>query len=153
MLDPVAGQRGIRLVRNFAAGLPALVGDADLLSRAVENLVSNAIKYSPGGTDVTISASHDDLQSPSRWRTRDMGFPKPAWRASSRNSTGCRASRTRTCPGTGLGLSLVREIAELHGGSVTVRSEVNAGSTFTLRLPLAETAPATEVTLDSGHLV
>jgi len=38
-------------------------------------------------------------------------------------------------PGTGLGLALVREIAELHGGSVTVRSAVNAGSTFTLRIP------------------
>ena len=41
-------------------------------------------------------------------------------------------------PGTGLGLALVREIAELHGGSVPVKSEVNAGSTFTLRFPRAE---------------
>jgi signal transduction histidine kinase len=56
-------------------------------------------------------------------------------------------------PGTGLGLSLVREIAELHGGSVAVTSEVNAGSTFTLRLPRAEAAPATESTLDSERLV
>jgi two-component system phosphate regulon sensor histidine kinase PhoR len=153
MLDPVAGQRGIRLVRNFAAGLPALVGDADLLSRAVENLVSNAIKYSPGGTDVTISASNDD--SAFSIQVADQGYGIPEAGLARIFEKFYRVPRVQDAdvPGTGLGLSLVREIAELHGGSVTVRSEVNAGSTFTVRLPLAETAPATEVTLDSGRLV
>ena len=74
-----------------------------------------------------------------RWRTTATGFRKPTWRASSRSSTGCRASQDAGVPGTGLGLSLVREIAELHGGSVTVEVEVGAGSTFTLRIPRAET--------------
>ena len=153
MLDPVAGQRGIRLVRNFAAGLPALVGDADLLSRAVENLVSNAIKYSPGGTDVTVSASNDD--SAFSIQVADQGYGIPEAGLARIFEKFYRVPRVQDAdvPGTGLGLSLVREIAELHGGSVTVRSEVNAGSTFTLRLPLAETAPPTEVTLDSGRLV
>jgi two-component system phosphate regulon sensor histidine kinase PhoR len=153
MLDPVAGQCGIRLVRNFAAGLPALVGDADLLSRAVENLVSNAIKYSPGGTDVTVSASNDD--SAFSIQVADQGYGIPEAGLARIFEKFYRVPRVQDAdvPGTGLGLSLVREIAELHGGSVTVRSEVNAGSTFTLRLPLAETAPSTEVTLDSGRLV
>ena len=60
LLDPVAAQRGIRLVRRFDAGLPPLVADPDLLSRAVENLVSNAIKYSPTGTEVSVSATSGD---------------------------------------------------------------------------------------------
>jgi signal transduction histidine kinase len=153
MLDPVAGQRGIRLVRNFAADLPALVGDADLLSRAVENLVSNAIKYSPGGTDVTVSASNDD--SSVSLQVADQGYGIPEAGLARIFEKFYRVPRVQDAevPGTGLGLSLVREIAELHGGSVTVSSEVNAGSTFTLRLPRAETAPATESTLDSGRLV
>jgi two-component system phosphate regulon sensor histidine kinase PhoR len=153
MLDPVAGQRGIRLVRNFAAGLPALVGDADLLARAVENLVSNAIKYSPGGTDVTISASNDDSAFSIQVADQGYGIPEAGLARIFEKFYRVPRIQDADVPGTGLGLSLVREIAELHGGSVTVRSEVNAGSTFTLRLPLAETAPATEVTLDSGRLV
>src|SRR5205823_11019459 len=60
MLDPVAAQNGIKLVRRFAPDLPALLADPDLLSRAVENLVSNAIKYSPSGTEVTITTSADE---------------------------------------------------------------------------------------------
>ena len=153
LLEPVAGQRGIRLVRNFAAGLPALVGDADLLSRAVENLVSNAIKYSPGGTEVTVSAASDDAAV--SIQVADQGYGIPEANLARIFEKFYRVPRVEDAgvPGTGLGLSLVREIAELHGGSVAVRSEVSAGSTFTLRLPRAETARATESTLDSGRLV
>jgi PAS domain S-box-containing protein len=153
MLDPVAGLRAIRLVRNFAPGLPALVGDADLLSRAVENLVSNAIKYSPGGTDVTVSASDDDSAVSIHVADQGCGIPEASLARIFEKFYRVPRVQDAEVPGTGLGLSLVREIAELHGGSVTVRSEVNAGSTFTLRLPRAEAAPATESTLDAGRLV
>src|SRR5262249_7482670 len=57
LLDPVAAQRNIRLERRFAADVPAVIGDPDLLSRAFENLVSNAIKYSPCDTIVTVSTT------------------------------------------------------------------------------------------------
>ena len=56
----MAAQRQIRLEGNFPADLPPFLADADLLSRAVENLVSNAIKYSPDGTVVTISARAEE---------------------------------------------------------------------------------------------
>jgi len=130
-----------------------MVGDADLLARAVENLVSNAIKYSPGGTDVTVSASSDD--SAVSIQVADQGYGIPEAGLARIFEKFYRVPRVQDAdvPGTGLGLSLVREIAELHGGSVTARSEVNAGSTFTLRLPRAETAAATESTLDAGHVV
>src|SRR5262249_26890667 len=60
LLDPVASQRRIRLLRNFGADTPPILADPDLLSRAVENLVSNAIKYSPEGSEVAISTSADE---------------------------------------------------------------------------------------------
>ncbi len=135
LLDPVAARREIRLVRNFAPGLPALLADPDLLSRAVENLVSNAIKYSPAKTAVTISADSD---ASTIWiDVSDQGYGISEHDLTRIFEKFFRVPRVQDAgvPGTGLGLALVREIAELHGGSVTVKSEVGAGSTFSLRIP------------------
>jgi signal transduction histidine kinase/CHASE2 domain-containing sensor protein len=138
LLDAVAAQRGIKLTRRFAPDLPALLADADLLSRAVENLVSNAIKYSPSGTEVTITTSSDEAAV--SLEVADQGYGIPEADLARVFEKFYRVPRVQDAgvPGTGLGLALVREIAELHGGSVTVRSEVNAGSTFTLRIPRKE---------------
>jgi len=147
LLDAVAAQRGIQLTRRFAPDLPALVADADLLSRAVENLVSNAIKYSPSGTEVTITTSSDE--DAVSLEVADQGYGIPEADLARVFEKFYRVPRVQDAgvPGTGLGLAMVREIAELHGGSVTVRSEVavrtevTGGSTFTLRIPRQE-APA-----------
>ena len=140
LLDPVAARRDIRLVRGFASGLPALLADPDLLSRAVENLVSNAIKYSPGGTEVTVSVSSDE--SAVSIAVADHGYGVPEADRDRIFEKFYRIPRVQDAgvPGTGLGLAMVREIAGLHGGSVTVASEVGMGSTFTLRIPRGETA-------------
>jgi PAS domain S-box-containing protein len=138
MLDPVAAQSGIRLVRRFAPELPALLADADLLSRAVENLISNAIKYSPSGTEVTVATSSDEEAV--FIEVADQGYGIAAADLTRIFEKFYRVPRVQDAgvPGTGLGLALVREIAELHGGSVAVKSEGNAGSTFTLRIPRKE---------------
>lgn len=135
LLEPVAAQQGIRLTRRMASDLPPLVADADLLSRAIENLVSNAIKYSPSGTEVVIQASA--AAEVVTVEVTDQGYGIPEADQARIFEKFYRVPRAQDAgtPGTGLGLALVREIAELHGGSVSVKSEVNAGSTFTLRLP------------------
>ncbi len=140
LLDPVAAQRGIRLARNFAAGLPPLVADADLLARAVENLVSNAIKYSPADTAVTISATFDDAAVLMAVADQGYGISEADLGRIFEKFFRVPRAQDAGVPGTGLGLALVREIAELHGGSVTVASQVNAGSTFTLRIPRRDAA-------------
>jgi len=135
----VAAQRQIRLAGNFPADLPPFLADADLLSRAVENLVSNAIKYSPDGTEVAISArAEEDFIA---IEVADQGYGIPASDLERVFEKFYRVPRVQDAgvPGTGLGLALVREIAELHHGSVSVRSEVNQGSTFILRIPRNET--------------
>jgi PAS domain S-box-containing protein len=138
LLGPVAGQRQIELARRIPVDLPAVLADLDLISRAAENLVSNAIKYSPNGTTVTVSAhaEEDSLVI----EITDQGYGIPEADLARIFEKFYRVPRVQDAgvPGTGLGLSLVREIAELHRGSVSVRSEVGRGSTFTLRIPRAE---------------
>ncbi len=135
LLEPVAAQRQIRLVSSFPADLPPFLADADLLSRAVENLVSNAIKYSPDATIVNVSARAEEEYIVIE--VADHGYGIPAADLERVFEKFYRVPRAQDAgvPGTGLGLALVREIAELHHGSVSVRSEVNQGSTFTLRIP------------------
>ncbi|HKE02679.1 MAG TPA: CHASE2 domain-containing protein [Blastocatellia bacterium] len=136
LLDPVAARRGIKLTRKFGPGTPAILADADLLSRALTNLVANAIKYSLANTEVVISAraGEDNLFI----AVADQGYgiaPEHHARVFEKFFRVPRVEDADT-PGTGLGLALVREIAELHGGRVMLESEIGAGSTFTLRLPL-----------------
>ena len=136
LLDPVAASRGVNLIRNFSPGAPAILADADLISRAMTNLVANAIKYSRADTQVVISAraSEDNIFI----SVADQGYGIPPEYQSRIFEKFFRVPRVEDAdtPGTGLGLALVREIAELHGGRVMVESVTGAGSTFTLRLPL-----------------
>ena len=135
LLDPLAAERGIRLSRRVEEDVPALVADADLLARALGNLVSNAIKYSPRGTEVAVRVRREGAAVAIEVEDQGYGIPESdVGRVFDKFYRIPRVQDVGT-PGTGLGLALVREIAELHGGSVTVRSVVNAGSTFTLRIP------------------
>jgi PAS domain S-box-containing protein len=138
LIEPLAAQHQIQLVRQLPADLPAVLADLDLLSRALENLISNAVKYSPNGTAVTVSAraEEDSLFI----EIADQGYGISESDLSRIFEKFYRVPRVQDAgvPGTGLGLSLVREIAELHHGSVSVRSEVGRGSTFTLRIPRTE---------------
>jgi signal transduction histidine kinase/CHASE2 domain-containing sensor protein len=140
LLEPVVSARKIRLVRHIPSDLPAILADPDLLARAVENLVSNAIKYSPDGTDVTISARADEEFLAIEVADRGYGIPPADLDRIFEKFYRVPRVQDAGTPGTGLGLSLVREIAELHRGSVAVKSDVDQGSTFTLRIP-RETNP------------
>lgn len=136
LLDPLAAQRGIRLTRQFAHNLPVIFADADLLSRALTNLIANAIKYSPANTEVTVSASTLGKSVLISVSDQGSGIPPDHRRHIFEKFYRIPRLEDADTPGTGLGLAMVREIAEVHGGQVTVESRVGAGSTFTLRLPM-----------------
>jgi two-component system phosphate regulon sensor histidine kinase PhoR len=140
LLEPVAAQRNIRLELKPSRMVPAIFADADLLGRALENLVSNAIKYSPQGTKILIEASA--AQDAVVIAVTDQGYGIPEADLARIFEKFYRVPRVEDAdvPGTGLGLALVRDIAELHGGTVTVTSKVHQGSTFTLRIPQREGA-------------
>jgi signal transduction histidine kinase len=123
-------------------GSPVVVnGDRDRVAQVIDNLVSNAIKYSPDGGVVTVSLSLDGSSAVLAVTDpgigiadgdRDRIFEKFFRAEEAAAATG----------GTGLGLAVAREIVESHGGAISVRSKPGSGSTFTVTLPVANAVPA-----------
>lgn len=124
-----------RLVLQLDAEAPVIVGDQDRLAQALTNLVSNAVKFSePGGaiTIVTARAGRDVIMSVS---DEGMGIaPEDLERIFHRFERVETGDAARTV-GTGIGLAIVKEIANLHQGRAWVTSERGVGSTFSLALP------------------
>lgn len=115
-----------------------VVGDVELLTVAVKNLIDNAINYSESDTTVGISVTA--TKSSVRIAVSDTGVGIPAEELERVFERFYRVdpSRSRVTGGTGLGLSLVKHISLSHGGDVSVVSQIGAGSTFTVSLPRFE---------------
>jgi signal transduction histidine kinase len=135
-LSVFAAERRIGLKARVSPELPALQADAQLLTQAVNNLLSNAIKYSPPNTEVIVAAELNHAGV--RISVRDQGFGIPAEAQGRIFEKFYRLEReaNSNIVGTGLGLPLVKEIVERHGGRITFESAPAAGSTFTIHLPL-----------------
>jgi signal transduction histidine kinase/CHASE2 domain-containing sensor protein len=138
MLEPLAVERQMRITRRFAPNLPPVLVDADLLAQVFTNLVANAIKYSnpPNEVIVELRADGDAV-----WiEVADHGHGIPAEAIPHIFEKFYRVPRVEDADvtGNGLGLAFVREIAEKHGGRITVESEVGVGSVFSMRLPLSQ---------------
>jgi signal transduction histidine kinase len=137
LLDPVADRRSVQIVRQFSGEIPSVLVDSDLFARALTNLVANAIKYSPPKTEVTVTVR--SVADAVIVEVADRGWGIPQEHLGRIFEKFYRVPRVEDAetPGTGLGLAMVREIMEVHGGSVAVRSAPGTGSTFILRLPSA----------------
>ncbi|MGE5124441.1 MAG: sensor histidine kinase [Acidobacteriaceae bacterium] len=113
--------------------LPAVQGDADLLLLAIHNLLENALKFSSPGDTVELRAFEDGQQIVIEVADTGPGIPENeqphVWEEL------YRGQASRGIPGSGLGLALARAIIERHNGSVGLRSRVDQGTVFTLRLP------------------
>jgi PAS domain S-box-containing protein len=126
-----------RFVLNGSTAALVVEGDRARIATIVANFMDNALKYSPGGGEVCVSTGRSG-----EWvvvSVRDEGFGISAEHLPRLFTRFGRlpTEENVTIEGTGLGLFLCREIAERHGGEVSVRSEVGRGSEFTLRLPAA----------------
>jgi PAS domain S-box-containing protein len=136
-IDHLAVRQGQQIVSDMPALLPLIMGDGMLLQRAVVNLLSNAIKYTPADGTITlrIQPTEYDLQID----VIDTGQGIPAEALPLLFDRFYRVPGTQA-EGTGLGLSIVKSIVEKHKGTIEVDSALGEGSTFTIRLPLAEVA-------------
>lgn len=111
----------------------AIKGDQDLLSYVFDNLIGNAIKYSPSGSVVEIRGWTEGQRALIAIRDQGMGIPKDDQRFLFEPYF--RGSNASGVPGSGVGLFLVASFVKMHGGRISVKSEVGQGATFTVALP------------------
>ena len=137
---PAADAKGVVLQAAFGANLPTLPADPDRLQQIVWNLVSNAVKFTPAGghVQVAVRAAHGIVEivvSDNGQGIEPSFLPHMFERFRQADSRFAREHG-----GLGLGLAIVRDLAELHGGTVTATSDgPDRGATFTVRLPIART--------------
>ncbi|MEA2173812.1 MAG: two-component system, OmpR family, phosphate regulon sensor histidine kinase PhoR, partial [Blastocatellia bacterium] len=135
-LQPVARKKRIRLVGQETIRLPPIAADKSMITQALTNLVSNAIKYSPERTTVTVSTA---LEAEAvRVSVEDCGYgipPESVDRVWEKFYRVARDGQEKDEESIGLGLSFVREVVEQHGGCVALESEVGRGSKFSFTLP------------------
>lgn len=158
-LAPIAEGKDVRLTCTVAPNVPLSMADWEKLRRILENLVNNAIKYTHRGGFVRLTIGFEDGETDSRSESEKAdtnapdGADAPAgWIVMRVADDGmgiapeelgqifelykqAGQSANRRYRGTGLGLAVVRDLTELHGGTVTVESRVKEGSTFTVRIP------------------
>ena len=126
-LDPMVGE---------------MSGDRDKLTQVMANLLNNAVKYSPNGGEIVVSTRVEGNAAHVLVRDHGMGIPKEALETIFERYGRVESLATRHIQGTGLGLPIVRQIVQLHGGAVWVESTVGEGSVFHVTLPRGAAARA-----------
>ncbi|MGV2854500.1 sensor histidine kinase [Glutamicibacter sp. AGC13] len=138
----IAEEKGIAITVGGHLEEPIL-GDADLLMTAIRNLIDNAIRYSPENTTVGVGIRQRDGYAQISVTDQGPGISAEEQERVFERFYRVDSARSRQTGGTGLGLSIVKHVLANHGGEVSLWSQPGHGSTFTLRLPLADEEPAT----------
>lgn len=140
---PQATTKGLALVVDIGENLPRLEADLTRLRQILINLVGNAVKFTDQGqVGVTVRAEGEVIDI--AVSDTGIGISPKALDFIFDEFRQADGSTTRRFGGTGLGLAIARKLARLHGGDITVASEIGAGSVFTVRLPIAESSRTTE---------
>jgi signal transduction histidine kinase len=127
-----------RIVPALAPEPAWVLADDSLLRQVLENLLSNALKYSPAGGDVLYEVGRDDDELV--FRIRDQGIGISSDDQKHLFETFQRGHNVGNISGTGLGLAVVGRAVKLHGGRISVHSQLGVGSEFTVRLPYVRSA-------------
>jgi two-component system, OmpR family, phosphate regulon sensor histidine kinase PhoR len=137
---PTASRRDLALAVDAARAV-TVSGSSRDLALLVRNLIENALHYTKPGGRVDVSVAAEGDRALLMVTDTGIGIPARDQRRIFERFFRVDRARSRETGGTGLGLSIVKHVAENHGGSVQVRSRLGEGSTFTVRLPLEDTAP------------
>jgi len=130
-------RKQLKLDIDVPSGMPAVLGDASLLREVLQNLLDNAIQYTPSGGRVRVSASANSREATVTVADTGIGIPLADQERIFERFYRVDAARSREEGGTGLGLSIAKHIVETHGGRLQVESEVGRGSNFSFTIPLA----------------
>ncbi len=135
-LVPVAEEKGLALKIDLPVEPVSIQGDAKALRRLVSNLLDNAIKYTEYGGSVWLRMSAAGGSTVIEVEDTGVGIDAAYQEKAFERFFVGEKGRSQERKGTGLGLALVKQIARVHGGDVTLSSAPGKGSTFTVRLPL-----------------
>jgi signal transduction histidine kinase len=138
---PVAERKRIAITVTTITGGLQLSGDRELMEYACYNLLTNAVKYSPQRTEVTVSAAADNGQVRIAVQDQGIGIDSKEVKQIFHKFYRTKKAEESGEAGTGIGLSIVQQIVEQHGGAIEVTSKPGEGSCFTLVLPAAILTP------------
>jgi signal transduction histidine kinase len=144
----LAKSKQIRLLADIQPGLPSLRGDPQRINQILVNLLGNAIKFTPAGGTVTLTAAPTPDFLSVQFTVADTGIGIAPENLSRLFEPFVQidSKLARSYSGTGLGLAMVAKLAGLHGGTASVQSEVGVGSRFTVTLPFNGPAVPVEAT-------
>lgn len=131
-----AKDSGLLLAFDLPPKMPVIQGDREKLTQALHNLIGNALKYTNAGGSVTVHLEATASQLNVEVRDTGIGIAPHDQEKIFEKFYRAGDERVTKKTGSGLGLALARDVARLHGGDITLNSELNKGSTFTLTLPI-----------------
>ncbi len=138
VVSPLAAQQGVRLRIEFGPDVPIVRTDPEILRKIATNLLSNAVKFTQAGGSIRLAATWEYGVLSIAVSDTGIGISPEEAQVVFERFRQADSSISRRYGGSGLGLSLVREMAELLGGTARVESELGVGSTFTVELPCGE---------------
>ena len=142
LIKPIAGERGVKIVSELAP--LEIAGDAERLAQVVTNLLTNAIQYNKPEGEVRVKLESHNGMAVLAVSDTGNGIPpedlphvfERFYRGDKSRTGGTTSLRFGAAGNAGLGLAIAKAIVEAHSGTIEVTSEVDAGTTFTVRLPV-----------------
>jgi two-component system phosphate regulon sensor histidine kinase PhoR len=134
-----AAERDLRISVNLSNRLPDIAADRRRLAEVLQNLLDNAIQYTPPGGQIMLSASANGSEVTFTVSDTGIGIPQTDQPRIFERFYRVDVARSREVGGTGLGLAIAKHLVEVHGGRIWVESEVGQGSQFHFTVPIFET--------------
>jgi len=131
-----ATEKNLRVSANLKGSFPDIAADRRRLAEVLQNLLDNAIQYTPSGGQIVVSASSDGDQVTFTVSDTGIGIPRTDQPRIFERFYRVDVARSREVGGTGLGLSIAKHLVEAHGGRIWVESEVGQGSKFHFTVPV-----------------
>ena len=136
--EPLIDGKDIRLINDVDPGLPLIEADENRLQQILHNLIGNAIKFTKQG-EISLSARPVDTSMEISVSDSGIGIDEDKFKSIFNSFEQGDGSTIREYGGTGLGLSVTRQLVELHGGQISVQSKLGQGSIFSFSMPLSKT--------------
>jgi len=130
-----AEEKGVQLITNFTEHVPYVYADIGLIERVLENLLENALRFTPNGGSIVIKLETTENQVTIKVSDTGFGIPREELPFIFERFYQVNKNRSKVTQGSGLGLSISKRILELHDSDIEVNSQVNNGTTFSFRLP------------------